>query len=409
MKRNLTLLLGCTLVLSACSFKKDDEVKPKVNEPVVVDVVEQIKSERAKEASNGQLTEENVQVTFAEAEMGFYNMTVSWPEDIPKVLVVINEKKEIVSGVSSVTVSVPQGTTMDIELTSHDSFGSSIAVFAISRRAPVDIEVSYPRYLNEDTVIEANRLYLLPDGYIETNGHHLSISVGKLTVEPKKYGSFIDNAKIRTQGAQNFGSNPFELRNSSITITAKKAIGTLSIAMIGFNGRHGRGGGEIELQNKVSRTRDTKLDGANGADEVIRRIPKTPDSPAQSVCSRPAGNGQGGAQGAAGTNGGDGQNGGDTGNLLVTIDDHSEFALEVGTKVGRPGKGGLGTAGHEGGNGGAPGRSMGICASSPQAGKKGANGPDGAHGKDGADGKVGTISSNVAKQKIFDLNITQSR
>lgn len=412
MKLKISWTIFCLLVMSACSFKKDDAEKPKAAaEPVVVvDVVDQIKSERAKEASNGQLTSENVEVSFVEAEMGFYEMTIKWPADIPKVLVVVGDEKQIVLDSNSVKMKVSEGSEVTVELTSHDSFGAPISMYTSKHKAPSDVVISSPVFLVANTTYEANRLYILSDGYIVTNGHHLNISVGKLYVEEAKdrnLSLFSGIAKIRTQIAQNFGNAEFKFRNSSIVVTAKKAVGTLSVALIGFDGRHGLSGAEIELQNKVSRQRDIRLDGAAGTDEVVRRLPKTPDSPAEVVCSRGATNGQDGKQGAPGTDGGDGQNGGDTGNLLVTIDDYSEFALEVGTQVGRGGKGGLGTPGHEGGNGGAPGKSSGACGPLPQPGKKGAPGLNGRNGADGVNGNVGTISSNSAKQKIFDLNVTQ--
>nr|BFD66453.1 hypothetical protein HAGR004_14750 [Bdellovibrio sp. HAGR004] len=408
-----SLVLCSFLALSACAFKKDDGEKSKgaAKAPPAVDVVEQIKSEQAKNASNGQLTDENVQVSFHEAEMGSYEMTITWPSDIPKVAVVINGKKSIVAEASSFKTTVGQGTESAIEITSMDSFGSPISVYAVTSKAPLDIIVSDPYYLTENTNLDANRLYLLSGGAIITNGRHLNISVNKLFVEDapnKAFNLFPSYAKIRTQSAQNIGSDLFEIYNSSITIAAKKAVGTLSVALIGFNGRDGKSGEELERQARISRQRNPNLDGANGSDEVTRRIPKTPDSPAQPICVRAAGNGQDGAPGAPGSSGENGQPGGDTGNLLVTVEDFSEFSLEVGTQVGKGGKGGLGAPGHEGGNGGAPGKTYGVCAQVPSAGKKGAKGADGANGSDGLNGKVGTISSNVTKQKIFDLNVVQN-
>lgn len=407
MKRINFFAMICLLALSACSFKKNGTEERKAAEPTV-DVVEQIKTERAKEASNGQLSEKNVEFSFKEAEMGSYEMTISWPSDVPKVLLVVNDRKEIVSGTNSYQTKVPHSKSIAIEMTSMDSFGSPVSVYSTILSAPVDIIISSPRYLKDEMQFRANRMYLLADGSIVTNGHHLSISVNKLYVEEaKNRGSslFLQSAKISTQGAQNFGSEPFEFRNSSITVTAKKAVGTLSVALIGFNGRNGRSGSEIEVQKGVSRQRDSQLDGVNGADEKTLRTPKTPDSPAETVCVQAASNGQDGKSGAPGANGDDGQNGGDTGNLLVTVDDNTEFSLEVGTLVGLPGKGGLGAPGHEGGNGGAPGKASGICSQRPQAGKEGAQGAHGANGKDGIRGRVGTISSNVAKQKVVDLRV----
>nr|BFD62722.1 hypothetical protein BdHM001_14030 [Bdellovibrio sp. HM001] len=408
-----SLVLCSFLVLSACAFKKDDGEKSKgiAEAPPTVDVVEQIKSEQAKNASNGQLTEENVQVSFSEGQMGFYKMTISWPVDIAKMFVVVNDTKEIVIGSNTITLDVQHGKENSIELTSFDTLGSPVSVYKSLRKSPLDVIISTPRYMNEDGIIEANRLYIQPEGYIVTRGYHLNISVNKLYVRDsahKQDNLFVAYSHIRTQEVQKIGNEPFEFRNSTITIAAKKAVGTLSVSMVGFHGRQGIHGVDLELVTGISRQRNSKLDGANGSDEVTRRIPKTPDSPPQLICVRAAGNGQDGAQGAPGANGANGENGGDTGNLLVTIDDFSEFSLEVGTQVGKGGKGGLGAPGHEGGNGGAPGKTFGVCAQVPSAGKKGAKGADGANGSDGLNGKVGTISSNVTKQKIFDLNVVQN-
>ncbi|WP_347359205.1 hypothetical protein [Bdellovibrio sp.] len=413
MRLYTSLVLSGFLALSACAFKKDDGEKTKAaaDPAPATDVVEQIKSERAKEAFNGQLNDENVQVSFKEAEMGRYQLTIAWPTGISSVMLVMNGKKAIIADASSTTAVVEQGAELDIELTAMDSLGAPMSVYTVTRKAPVDIILSEPYYLREDTNLSANRLYLLSGGYILTNGRHLNISVNKMYVEEaqnKAFNLFPSYAKIRTQNAQNIGSNNFEIRNSSISITAKKAVGTLSVAMVGFNGRNGKSGEELERQGNISRQRDSKLDGANGLDEATRRSPRTPDSPAQPICTRAAGNGQDGAQGAPGINGENGQPGGDTGNLLVTIDDFSEFSLEVGTQVGHGGKGASGSPGHEGGNGGAPGKTLGVCAQVPTAGKKGPKGADGTNGVDGQSGKVGTISSNVSKQNIFDLNVKQN-
>lgn len=401
------MMLCCLLVFSGCSFKKDDAEAPKATEQAP-DVVEQIKTERQKEAFNGQLNAENVQVSFKEAEMGFYEMTIAWPSEVAKVQVIANARKEIVTGAGSTAILVEQGSTQVIELTAFDSFGSPVSVYLIQKDAPVDVIIQNPRYLVEDTNLEANRLYLLAGSFIETNGHHLSISVKSLFVaEPadKDLKLYTATASIRNQSAQNYISEPFQSRNSSISITAHKAVGTLRVAMIGFNGRDGRSGQELEKLQGVSRQRDTKLDGANGTNEAARQGTRTPDGPGELICLRPASSGQDGKQGAPGTDGENGQDGGHTGNLIVTIDDFTQFSLEVGTMAGRAGKGAAGTPGHEGGRGGAAGAVKGVCAQIPRAGKNGIQGPHGANGKDGAPGKVGTISSNVSKQKIFDLSV----
>lgn len=407
----LMLLASIFLIGSGCAFKKDDADNAKPAQ-APADVIEQIKTERAKEAFTGQLTAENVQVTFSESDMGFYNMTISWPQEVTKVQVVINGIKEIVSGSNVATRSVEHSKKQDIEVTAFDSFGSPTSVYTQAAVAPVDIIVKAPLYLAESTQINANRIYFLAEGFIETNGHNLSIESNSFIVaEPVHSGLklFSNYSSIRTQGAQNYATEDFHHLNSSITINARKAVGTLRVAMIGFNGRNGRSGDELEKLNGITRQRNTQLDGSNGTDEILKKVPKTPDSPAETLCVRPASSGQPGKPGAAGANGENGQDGGSTGNLLVTVLQHDQFALEVGTLPGKSGKGAPGALGHEGGNGGAPGKAHGVCAQRPVTGQKGASGPKGSDGKSGANGKVGTISSNVAKQRIFDLGTFEAQ
>lgn len=192
------------LCVGSCSFKKNGTEERKAAEPTV-DVVEQIKTERAKEASNGQLSEKNVEFSFKEAEMGSYEMTISWPSDVPKVLLVVNDRKEIVSGTNSYQTKVPHSDPVKIEMTSMDSFGSPVSVHSTVLNAPVDIIISSPRYLKEKIYLEANRMYLLADGSIVTNGHHLSISVNKLYIDEAKNRNtnlFTQSSKIKTQGAK---------------------------------------------------------------------------------------------------------------------------------------------------------------------------------------------------------------
>ncbi|AFX99793.1 hypothetical protein [Bdellovibrio bacteriovorus] len=406
-KAGFTILWLFAFVLlngPGCAFKKDNAPKAKPGE-TPTDVIEQIKTERAKEAFNGQLTADNVQVTFTEAEMGFYNMAISWPSEVAKVQIIVNEFKEIVSGSNTATITVVHSQAQKIELTAIDSFGAPISVYTHVTTAPVDTIIDKPLYLGKGMQMEANRMYILEGAFIQTNGHLLSISVKSLLLEgPIDSGKlFVNHAHIRTQSAQNYATDDFHALNSSITINAHKAVGTLRVAMIGFNGRNGRNGDELEKSKGIIRQRNPQLDGANGTDEVSKRIPKTPDSPAETVCVQAASDGQNGKSGAAGTNAENGQDGGSTGNLLVTVLQHDQFALEIGTLPGKAGKGGVGAQGHEGGNGGAPGQVRGTCAQKPQAGQKGAQGPNGVDGKDGINGKVGTINSNVAKQRIFDL------
>lgn len=394
-------------MLSACAFKKDNAPKAKPVE-APTNVIEQIKTERAKEAFNGQLTADNVQVTFTEAEMGFYNMAISWPNEVTKVQIIVNGIKEIVSGSNVNIKNVEHSENQNIEITAIDSFGAPISVYTHVTTAPIDIIIDKPLYLTNDMQMEANRIYLLGNGFIQTNGYLLSISVKTLFLEePFDSGRklFSNYANIRTQGAQNYATEDFHSLNSSITIKAQKAVGTLRVAMIGFNGRNGLNGIELERINGYTRQRNPQLDGANGTDEVSKRVPKTPDSPAETVCVQAASDGQNGKSGAAGTNAENGQDGGNTGNLLVTVLQHDQFALEVGTLPGKAGKGGIGSQGHEGGNGGSPGKVRGACAQRPVAGQKGAQGLKGIDGKDGLNGKVGTINSNVAKQRIFDLGM----
>lgn len=410
MSKFTKLLVITALSLSVgCSFKKDNSHSP----PAQQDVVETLKKDQEKQAFEGQLTESNVSIKFDEIDApGAYKMLISWPNQISRMQVVINNgSPDIITGKSTFTIPVSQNTQQMIDLLAYDSLGAPISSLRLIKSAPKDFLIDSTVSLSADTTLDGNRLFITEKGLILTNGFNLSINVNKITLSQKEFtgmGMPTDNGHIVTSFLNLPATKLEQLRGSSISINAKIAIGHLHVFLIGANGQNGRDGREME--NATSNIQ-TSLNGTNGSDgqsflplrPCFKGNKDAPCDPVASyVCKKAPTNGEDGKAGPQGADGEDGWNGGDTGSISVVVQDYSQFSLEITQKRGSPGKGGQGAPGKDGGKGGLAGKSAEGC---PIA-KNGNNGPRGKNGNaghDGTFGKNGSVITSVSNTKVNEL------
>lgn len=397
------------LSVAGCSFKKDGGPTPEA--AAAEELIKTIETKKQQQAFEGKLTKENVSVRFEETDtIGFYEMIISWPSAIATMVITIDGGTPEIRGQGHGGIfkkSVGSGNTHKIELMSYDTLGSPISSLAMIVQVPKDLEVSKTSQLSGSAVFEVNRVFFRDNAQIITNGFDLTIKAKKIFVDNLEITSSripANRAHIITTYPNTLAEGQTQLSGSKIQITADQAIGTLAVALIGYNGPDGENGADAPPPAPGT------LDGANGqpGQERSRRQPcmrfnmDVPCEPEVVVCGVAATNGSDGKPGLNGSPGADGWNGGNTGDLDINIKNSSEFKLEVAQKVGIAGKGGLGGKGTSGGKGGAGGHKTAYCGAGA-SGKDGAPGVKGADGKNGQLGQKALIKHNVQKVEIYDL------
>ena len=134
--RGITIVVVFALSLGACSFKKDsDKSSPAAQQ----DVLQTLQNEQEKQAANGNLNDKNVAVKFTEDEPGYYIMHITWPSNIFRVKLQINNRsQQIFTRVSSYEEKVENKRKFKIVLTSTDQIGSDVSSLEINKAAPTD-------------------------------------------------------------------------------------------------------------------------------------------------------------------------------------------------------------------------------------------------------------------------------
>ncbi|WP_374028777.1 hypothetical protein [Bdellovibrio bacteriovorus] len=408
--RLLTIaVFSISVVLNACSFKKDDEAPAPEVKPNLIETIEQ---EQTKQAVEGVLTKENVKVSYEEMpNPGSYKMIVQWPENIRKVSIQVNSRLEvIVNQTSRYEEVVNDDSVSNLKLRSFDQFGSPISTLEIETKSPDDLVLNDLIVMTESKAINVNRAYFQTNGQIRTEGHLLSFKANKIFISeiPKAGEAFTKTAQIVTFIPGRIAKANEELSGSSIAIQAEEAYGTLRVALVGVNGINGRDGTELAKEKIFDLS---KLNGANGQAGETREMTRPctasrmdrPCNDITYICSKAPTNGEDGKPGYDGIDGEAGSNGGNTGNLAVFVNKSDNFTLEIGKYRGLPGKGGKGSPGTLGGRGGKAGAHPG---SGCPIAKDGANGRAGNPGVDGADGKPGndgTITTGPFKVETRDI------
>ncbi len=404
----LVSTLTLSLFLNACAFKKDDGSDESASPKEVIQ--ETIKDGRAKEIEDERLNKENVKVTFHErdGEFGLYDMLIKWPKHIQQVDIIINNSVlERAYRESEYRRTVKSGEAFQIELNSYGSFSAGlVSSIRLQEFSPRDELIREEQHLAHDTIWIADRVIFYENAHLYTNGFNLTIKAKKLILlgdRKTRVPMAPQEATIITTLPGFKIKNIEQTKNSAILLEAEQAIGNLSLALIGFDGKNGPDG-----QANVADT--NQLNGRKGIDAIIAKdVVSCPSSKMDRPCERtklscgthPT-NGEDGKPGINGNAGADGQDGGDTGMLVFNIKDSSKLNVEVAQKAGKPGLPGKGSPGTAGGIGGAAGDHKQLC-SPAQAGKNGQPGENGKDGKPGQPGKKTEIKKTVQQLHVYDI------
>ncbi len=393
------LLVALSISLGACAFKKDDPESEKAKN--ATDVIEALE----RQAFDGQLSAEIVRIEFIESdEPEFYSLNISWPKPISMMKVSIDgQPYSFVKNTNSFQKQVIHSKKIKIHLVALNAMGGEISSYPVEATAPADFLIDDDIQLQKHERISVNRVYFLNNAKILTNGYNLDLKANKLITNlPIKSDASrmnYSNAHILTNFPNEIAKEKEFLRGSIISITAKKAIGQLRIAMVGLNGQDGANGMDA-LPN-------AGLNGAHGKDAVGSGSPRCDETGCRGApaCAAAPTNGENGRNGTPGENGQDGWDAGSAGILSVLIEDYSDFRLEVMMRRGLPGKGGRGGKGSPGGIGGNPGQDRhNLCAGKASRGQNGMPGPAGQDGKDGKPGVVSEVSNNTPRAIIYETH-----
>lgn len=313
-----------------------------------------------------------------------YQVRLGWPHE-DSVDHYTLAREDLKSGETAQLMTLPPDTTEYIDksvkpgISYRYHLGSQrndgFAERKIEAPVPIDFVVSGAQIVNE-VGPEFNRLWILENSTILTQGNDLKIEVAKIVAG--------DNAAIDTAPPGAWAApNTAGKSGGSVDMRARTATGRLKIFATGQGGGQGTAGAAGGPGGK----------GPKGAPGTTRREYSDVcerHCPSHTVCDRaPGGGGQGG-QGIAGGRGGTGLPGGDSAKVLVVVDAPHDFEVIPTVSVGPGGVGGVGGSGGEGGPGGDPGDCPSVC---PNAGP----GPVGSRG---ANGEVGAQGSYGNKQPV---------
>ncbi len=397
--------------MSACAFKEDTPEKPKAQEAKPSDIVDTIERGRDQQATEIKLTHENVKIRFDEMpDPNSYRVVITWPANIKRMQIVRakDARPTIVAGQNEFSEIVRGGETVSYGLLVQDSFGAHLQALNLEAVAPLDLELRKRKDLNEDTLVRVNRVFFAGGGFL-TNGYNLTIEANTIII-PEEIGfprapTPIDGAHILTvfPGTQINGNQMSA--GSNIRITAKVATGKMIIGLIGANGKKGRSGQELEMQQNPQKRKslDPNRRGANGLD-AISALTQRPCAPLNNgmdiscdiptpKCERQPTNGANGLIGEVGFDGERGERGGNTGSIHFFIQDRSQFTADILFRKGKRGYGGAPGPGFPGGIGGTAGKTAAACGNAVD-GSNGPIGPPGKPGEQGDDGHLGTFFGN---------------
>lgn len=310
-----------------------------------------------------------------------YQLVISWPEDIKKV-VIENDGKKIfdTDSTKQYLLALKDNTRFNIRAFSYDS-EKPILLGEMQGATPKDYTFSGNIELKENTEVEAYRVFFVNQPRILTNGKTLSIKATKIFADDVEITSFQQGSKA---GLQTNG-----IDGGLVHLIAKQAQGHMKIHLRGQHGGDGLNGLPWEY-----RAADGGA-GTNGAHECL--TPPIIGGPVKCRCTRGPSNGGDGAGGAKGRPGTQAGRGGNSGKILVEITEPSEFVVEPFQEIGLAGVPGKGGPGQEGGNGGPAGDSTSSECSNANNGNKGATGPNGDDASPSLDGSTETLCISIGQ------------
>ena len=385
---NFTPFLLSVLVVTtvaSCAFREDDVEEEKRK------TTEQVAEYFDKRAEAAKVNESNVKyIVKPNPEIGFYDITVSWPEGIPGVSIQFNNERAVFPEGNSQTFTAKASDIVKVYIVALNQNRNPVDSFEFVVKTPNDLVIEKVTYLsNINTSNKISRIKFNPSGvlvvgvddrflnveYIEVDKRELLSSSGKLSnphiTSLESIAPFIENT-------------PYH--GGTITINAGKISGDLLINSIGLDGKNGANGAD------ASQAPDPSLNGEEAVYKINRIFGMLgPDGDSPGYCnSKLISPPQPGKQGHAGGAGGNGVDGGNSPLFELNVEDFGDLRVFI---LHRPGKGGRGGEGGLGGPGGI-GASGKIFDDNCKPLKSKDKAPDGARGEKGpkgADGKNGSV------------------
>lgn len=248
----------------------------------------------------------------------------------------------------------------------------------------------------EDTRINVNRIFILNDKPLQTNGFNVELVANELRSEKGVIETFPENSKAPTNTNGKTGGK--------LTIKIQSATGDLNIYMRGQNGGDGTQG-----ESYPNRAVDGATAGTGS--RVCECIGKECFIVASNLitervvcsCESKGENGGNGVNGVKGRKGHAAGNGGGAGELNISIQDGREFDLQTYSYKGLAGTPGDGGDGQDGGVGGQkPNNDIQTRECGGNAGANGSKGPKGDRGELGSDGNLGLMCVYIASENKND-------
>ncbi|QDK37924.1 hypothetical protein [Bdellovibrio sp. NC01] len=213
----ITFLIISTLLLSSCA----NELDHKQEEPP---------------SGVRILSESQVHISFTPNDSAnSYQAIITWPEAQGTIRILENSKVLATLSGQFTSYSVPvQGGTEVSYLVEHLSTDNKIiSSVQILGTVPKDLFWDKETTLEQDTIINAGRIYISKDAKILTKQFNLTIIADTIKAEGGLITNFADGESqkaIATNG----------LKGGNISISAQKASGNLAIEMRGQNGGEGK-------------------------------------------------------------------------------------------------------------------------------------------------------------------------
>lgn len=372
--RLLTSLL-LVIALSGCSFAQDPQDKG---------LIDNGDDHALDEATKASVARPDLKIQFSAADFNEYQMTIDWPARVPFVDLEVNGVFYPNLQNASFTLLVKGGEHLRISFHSRNALKHSISSIHFEEVVPHDIRLSGETTLQENTLLKANRVFLMENTSLFLNAYDLSIEANELHSENATIASFdfLKSAPTRDER---------KLKNGTLRLVTNKLRGRLFLDISGIGGADGRPGSHFLTPELAART---GLPGKNGADaKAINPHGCGHAYTCKSrfdLCEQEPEDGGPGETGPAGLPGEHGSRGGDTVSLFIRAIDFEQARVTIVGRPGQAGRGGAGSPGFPGGAGGLPGKSdkWGQCKHRPQPGPSGHAGADGTSGTDGVSGAL---------------------
>lgn len=299
-------------------------------------------------------------------------------------------------------------------LLAHQDNGTDVQI--LDKQAltiPRDLEVAKMEDFDSGRGVELNRVFFKENSVITLGERGVEMYANELVSSGAVLQSFVKGQKApKGQHAFNAGK---------ILISVKKARGALRIEAHGQDGGEGNDGaagqnggpGTSGAPGDWMTNPDWRKYATNSPENAAEHSRKyylykndefwwgqklAGNQPAF-MCKTPPTDGGPGEQGGPGQDGGDGGRGGDSARVHISVEQDSEFHVEVAGEPGLGAIGGRGGKGGVGGPGGPPGAlDAGFRCPPAKQGPQGPPGVDGRQGRTGATGEKQPVCVKIGKE-----------